>query len=300
MSNLRVPINYTGGYTSADLVTHMAKSTTTLCACFYTVAPIGGTVVAMTSYSSDLTGVPGYPGVTFKHTTGVSASKTEDYSGNQAGQMEVDVFLKAAGITEADFVAGKWAHAPATLFVCNYEALNMGQMIMKSGFLGELRQIGIYAQAEIKGLNNALTAQIGTVTRPECPYDVGDSDCTKDMTSFTHSSTITNVTSTRVFRSSGLAGTGDSEYYKNGKITFTSGDNSGYQSQIESWNDSTGEFTLRRAMPYLPVNGNGITAIAGCQKRFQTDCVTKFSNGVNFGGDAFVQTYEQFTALPQN
>ena len=299
MPNLRTPTNVTGIYDVTSLITHMGQSTTTLCACFYTVSPIDASVVAMTSYSSDLTGVPGYVGVTFKHTTGVSASKTEDYSGNQAGQMEVDVFLKAAGITEADFVAGKWHHAPATLFVCNYEALNMGQLIMKSGFLGELRQVGIYAQVEIKGLNNALTAQIGTVTRPECPYDVGDSDCGVDMTSFTHSDTLTDVTSTRVFEASGLIGTGE-DYFKNGKFTFDSGDNEGYSFQIEAWDDTTGEFTLRIPTPYLPAVSDDFTALAGCQKRYQEDCVVRFSNGVAFGGEPFMTTYEEFTKLPSS
>ena len=298
MSNLRISVNFQSPYTAASLIAHQAQSTTTLCACFYAVSMIDGSVIAMTSYSADLSSVPGYLGVTFKHTTGVSASKTEDYAGNQAGQMEVDVFLVAAGITEADLTAGKWSQATAVLFVCNYEALNMGQLIMKFGDLAEIRQLGVYAQAEIKGPNNKLTAQIGYTTRPECPYDVGDSDCQVDMTPFTHNGTISAVTSQRVFRASGLAGTGDAEYYKNGKVRFTNSSNNGYEFQVGSWDDSTGEFTLRTPAPYLPAVSDTITAKRGCQKRFQTDCVTRFSNGINFGADAFALPYDAFVALP--
>ncbi len=298
MPNLRVPVNFQSPYDATSLITHMGKSTTTLCACFYAVAG-DSTVVAMTSYSSDLSGLPGYPGVTFRHTTGVSASKTEDYSGSQSGQMEVDVFLKANGITEAELTAGKWAQASATLFVCNYEALDMGQLIMKSGDLGEIRQIGIYAQAEIKGINNCLTAQLGTVTRPECPYDLGDSDCTVDLTTFTKTGTLTGVTSQTVFADSTRTETDD--YFQNGKIQFTSGLNSGFgYFQIDSWNATTKTFTLRRALPYTPSNGDAYTAIRGCQKRYQTDCVTKFANGISYGGEPFMVTYEQFTQLPQS
>lgn len=298
MPNLRVPANFTGGYTAADLIAHIAKSTTTLCACFIATSRIDGSVVAMTSHSSDLTGLPGYPSATFKHTTGVSASKTEDYSGAQAGQMEVDVFLVAAGITEADLTAGKWSQAEAVLFVCNYEDVNMGQLIMKFGDLAEIRQLGIYAQAEIKGPNNRLTAQLGYVTKFECPYDLGDSDCQKDITSFTHTGTLTGVTSQTVFIDTSLIGMGDSEYFKNGKVLFTSGDNEDYEFQVESWNDATGEFTLRTPAPFLPAIGNTITAKAGCQKRHQIDCVTKFANGINFGGDPYVVPYSQFSILP--
>lgn len=298
MPNLRIPQNFTGAYDATSLITHMGLSTTTLCACFHAVAT-DGSVVAMTSYSANLTGVPGYVGVTFKHTTGVSASKTEDYSGAQAGQMEVDVFLVAAGITEAELVAEKWSQATATLFVCNYEALDMGQLIMKSGYLGEIRQLGVYAQAEIKGLNNCLTAQIGTVTRPECPYDLGDSRCGVDLTTHTKTGTLTTVTSQSVFIDTARTETGD--YFQNGRITFTSGPNSGLgYFQIDNWDATTKTFTLRRAVPYLPVAGNAYTAIRGCQKRYQTDCVTKFSNGIAHGGFPYMQTYEQFSALPQS
>ena len=118
-----MPVNFTGAYDATSLITHMGQTTTTLCACFYTISPVDASVIAMTTLDQDLTGVPGYVGVTFKSTTGVSASKTEDYSGAQAGQMEVDVFLIAAGITEADMLAGKWSHASATLFVRSHRLI---------------------------------------------------------------------------------------------------------------------------------------------------------------------------------
>jgi uncharacterized phage protein (TIGR02218 family) len=298
MSNLRLPVNFTGGYSVADLITHQGQSSTTLCACFYAVSPIDSTVVAMTSLDRDLTGLPGYSGVTFKSTTGVSASKSEDYSGAQSGQMEVDVFLIAAGITEADLTAGKWARAPYTLFVTNYEALNMGQLIMKSGYCGETRQIGVYAQLELKGLNNCLTAQIGTVTRPECPYDLGDARCGVDLTPYTHTGTLTSVTSQSVFIDTARTETGD--YFDNGKISFSTGPNAGYTAQIDNWDAATKTFRLRQPMPYLPVAGNAYTAIRGDQKRYYEDCVLKFNNGNNNGSMPFMQTYEQFSALPQS
>src|SRR6266498_3753612 len=122
MPNLRVPQNFTGGYTAADLITHTGKTSTTLCACFIATSPLDGTVVAMTSYSSDLTGVPGYPGITFKRNSGVTSSQLQSDSGNAFSQMEASLFLLTAGITEADILAGKWQHAYAVLFVCNYEA----------------------------------------------------------------------------------------------------------------------------------------------------------------------------------
>lgn len=219
MPNLRTPVNYSGGFTATDLIAHLQGTTTTICACFYAISELDGSVVAMTSYSSDLVGVPGYPGLTFQRNTGVTASQLQSDSGNAFSQMEASLFLLSAGISEADVLAGKWQHAQAVLFICNYEALNMGQVIMQFGHLAEFVQKSPMVTAEIKGLNNALTAQIGTVTRPECSHDFCDAGCGLDEADYTITGTITGVTSQTSFASSGIAL--PAGWLNNGKLTFT-------------------------------------------------------------------------------
>lgn len=302
MANLRLPINYTGGYTSASLITHIQSVSTTLAACFIATSEIDSTTVAMTSYSSDLTGVPGYPGVTFKRNTGVTASQLESSAGNAFSQMEASLFLLAAGITEADVLAGKWAHASAVLFVCNYEALNMGQLIMQSGNLAEFVQKSPIVTAEIKGLNNHLTAQIGKVTRAECSHDFCDSGCGLLAVDFTIAKTLTGVTSQTVFAASGI--TSPAGWLNNGKCTFTSGPNTGYPLRIDN-NDVATTIVLRTPAPYLPSIGETVSLLAGCQKRL-TDCQTRLKNDgvtvvnniLNRAAFDFVPTLESFTRLP--
>jgi len=218
MSNLSVPVNYQSPYDATSLITHLQKYSTPA-ACLYAVSPIDGTVVAMTSYSSNLTGVPGYPGVTFKRNTGVTASQLQSDAGNAFSQMEASVFLMATGITEADVLAGKWAHARAVLFVCNYEALNMGQLIKQYGSLAEFVQRSPIVTCEIKGLNNALTAQIGKVTRAECFHDFCDAGCTLDEADYTITGTLTGATSVTSFADSGIAL--PAGWLNNGRLVFT-------------------------------------------------------------------------------
>lgn len=219
MPNLRVPVNFTGGYSAGDLINHLQAVTSTICACFIATSALDGSVVAMTSYSSDLTGVPGYPGATFQRNTGVLASQLQSDAGNAFSQMEASLFLLSAGISEADVLAGKWQHAQGILFICNYEALNMGQIIMQSGYLAEFIQRRPVVTAEIKGLNNALTAQVGTVTRPECSHDFCDAGCSLSESDYTITGTITGVTSQTSFASSGI--TLPAGWLNNGKLTFT-------------------------------------------------------------------------------
>lgn len=303
MPNLRVPQNFTGGYVAADLITHLGKATTTLCACFIATSAIDASVVAMTSYSSDLTGVPGYPGVTFKRNTGVSASQLQSDAGNAFSQMEASMFLLAAGITEADVLAGKWAHATAVLFITNYEALNMGQLIMQSGYQAEFTQKGLVVTAEIKGLNNALTAQIGNVTRPECLHDFCDTGCGLTASDYTSPVTLTSVTSQTVFADSALT-TLPADYFNNGKIVFTDGNNVSYVLRIDSFDHATGTFTLRTPAPYIPLVGARANALAGCQKRL-VDCQTRVqvdttvvNNILNRKAIDYSPTLESFSRLP--
>lgn len=301
MGNLRIPVNYTGGYTAADLIAHIQLASTTLCACFYAVSPIDASVVAMTSFSSDLTGVPGYPGVTFKRNTGVTASQLQSDAGNAFSQMEASLFLLSAGISEADVLAGKWNHAIAILFVCNYEALNMGQLIMQYGYLAEFIQKSPLVTAEIKGLNNHLTAQLGNVTRPECSHDFCDAGCGLTESVYTVTGTLTGVTSQTIFTASGLSA--PAEWFNNGKIQFTGGSNSGYPLRVDSYNSITKTFSLRTPAPYLPVIGDTFSAVAGCQKRLvdcqnRTDGVSTVNNVLNRAAFDFCPTLESFTRLP--
>lgn len=301
MSNLRVPVNATGGYTSADLIAHIQLATTSLAACLYAVSPIDASVVAMTSFSSDLTGVPGYPGVTFKRNTGVVASQLQADAGNAFSQMEASLFLLSAGISEADVLAGKWVRAPATLFLCNYEALNMGQLIMQSGYLAEFVQKSPVVTTEIKGLNNALSAQIGTVTRAECRHDFCDSGCTLNAANYTVTGTVTGVTSQTQFAASAL--TIPASWANNGRLVFTSGSNTGYPLRIDN-NATPTSIVLRTPAPYLPVIGNTFSLRAGCQKRL-VDCqgrvqvdTTPVNNVINFAGFSFIPTLESWARLP--
>jgi uncharacterized phage protein (TIGR02218 family) len=216
--------------------------------------------------------------------------------------MEASVFLLTAGITEADVLAGKWAQATAVLFVCNYEALNMGQLIMQSGKLSEFVQRSPIVTCEIKGINNALTAQVGNVTKAECSHDFCDAGCTLDAADYTITGTLTGVTSVTSFADSGIAL--PAGWLNNGKLVFTSGSNNGFPLRIDNNNTAT-QIVLRTPAPYLPVIGDTYSAIAGCAKRL-TDCqnrlendgVTTANNVLNRAAFDFVPTIESFSRLP--
>lgn len=293
---LRTPVNYSAPYTAASLPAHYAGATLTICACAKVVSPIDGSVVAFTTWSRNLTSVPGYPGVAFKTTTGMSASNVEIQQGQNAGNMEADLFLIAAGITEADALAGKWTHAETTIFVTNYEILNMGQYVTHKGNLGQFVQKGKMLSAEIMGFNQVLIQTYGKVTRGECSRTYGDSLCTLDLAARgeVKTGTLTGVTSQAVFADSGRSEADD--YFGNGEFRFTSGSNNGYLFKIDSYNGTTKTFGLRTSAPYLPVIGDTYSAKRGCRKR-PADCLNR-SNTINADFFPWIPTIEDLSRLP--
>lgn len=295
MPNLRVPQNYAGAYTASSLITHLAGATLTVCACAHIVSEVTGAVVAITSWSQDLTGVPGYVGVTFKSTTGITASKMESSEGIRPANMEADLFLIAAGITEADILAGVWVHATGTVFITNYEAVDMGQLIIIKGPLGSIVQKLPMATTEIQSWSSALSRMIGTVTRPECANRFCDSNCGLTLATYTKTGTLTSVTSASVFTDT--ARTELDGEFNNGEFVFTSGSNAGLPFRtIDTWASDT--FTLRQPFPYTPQVGDAYSAVIGCRKRFEADCITRFTNAENFKGFPHVPTPEQLLRMP--
>lgn len=295
MPLLRTPQNVQAPYDATSLPTHLAGATLTPCVSAYLVSPIDASIVGVTSWSQNLTGVPGYDGVTFKSTSGMTGSNVESQPGKPTN-MEADLFLVAAGISEADALAGKWSRAPVTVLWMNYEALGMGQYILQAGNLGQFVQRGQLLTTEIMGFLQALEQQYGKVTRAECDYEFCDAGCTLDIEDFTVTGELTAVTSQTVFRDSSRTEANDA--FGNGKITFTSGNNDGYSFHIDAYDNATKQFTLRTPTPYLPVIGDDYEAVIGCRKRHIEDCVTRFSNVLNFNGFPFVPTIEDLTRLP--
>jgi uncharacterized phage protein (TIGR02218 family) len=300
MSFLRTPQNVQSPYTSASLPAHYAGTTLTICACAKVTSPIDGSVVAFTTWSRDLRNVPGYSGVVFKTTTGMSASNVEVQQGQNAGNMEADLFLLAAGITEADALAGKWTHAETIIFVANYQALGMGQYITHKGHLGQFVQKGKMLSVEIMGLNACLVQTYGKTTRGECSRTFCDGLCTLTIADFTVTGSLTSVTDQNIFADSSRSEGSDT--FGNGEFLFTSGQNSGYRFKIDSF--ASGLFGLRTPTPYLPQVGDTYSAVYGCRKR-PSDCKTRVkidttpvNNILNTDAMEWIPIIEDLNRLP--
>lgn len=184
----------------------------------------------------------------------------------------------ALGITRADLITGLWDFAAFQIFAVDWATPGNGIDVLMTGKLGEVRPGRGGYSVELRSLAQALQQPVGFLTQKTCRARLGDSRCTLDLAPFTVTGTITAVASNQQFTDS--ARTEAAEWFAEGSLTWTGGNNAGYRHKIKAF--ASDVFTLSLPAPFTVQVGDTYSAIAGCQKRHLTDCKTKFSNLLNF------------------
>ena len=106
--------------------------------------------------------------------------------------------------------------------------------------------------------------------------------CGLAVATYAVSTTVTGVTSNAVFT---IADVQADDYYGQGEVKFTSGNNNGLPPlKVKSYTGSPLAVTLHQSARKTVQVGDTLDIIPGCRKRYDDDCVTKFSNGNQFGG----------------
>ena len=257
---------------STAMKTHLAERVTTLCDLWKITAKNGSVVRTCNhtrniTYNSEL-----YLAVPLK-TMNFQMSANLD-----PGNSEVAAPLVVDGFTEGDLLNGVWDFARVEVVTINYGDPTMGFARKRTGHLGEVSIHNGTFTAEYRSLTDLLNQPVGTVYGPLCPYTLGDANCTKSLAAFTFTGTVAIVGSRAVFTVSVVK---PDEYFTLGKITFTSGANTGLSMEIKKQVGT--RIVLAQAMPYAIASGVSVTLIAGDDKKRAT-CRDKFANAVNFGG----------------
>lgn len=261
----------------AGLLSHYALDAQQLATCI-TITRADATVLRFTSLDVPLV----VAGNTYL-AAGLSVSGLASTASLSVNNAELQVLPDdALGITRADLITGKWDHAAFSIFECQWPSPGTDINVLMTGTLGEVKPARGVFTVELRSLTQTLQQPVGFVTQKTCRYRLGDAaTCKQDMTSFTHTGSVTTATSRQVFTDSTKAQA--AEYFAEGELTWTSGPNSGYRQKIKSF--AAGVFTLSLPAPFAVGVGNAFTAKAGCQKRLIEDCKTKFNNLLNFGGE---------------
>lgn len=269
----------------ASLQAHFGVECTTL-AVLWKLTRSDATVMGFTGHDRDLT----VGGVTYQADTGAYRPSAVQSSGDfSVDNLDVDLVLDAAAITEADLMAGLYDHATVEIMLCNWADLTQGTMTVRKGTLGEVSIGQATARVELRGMSQAFQQTIGRTYTRRCNADFGDERCGIDLASHTVTGTVSAVTSNRAFTLSSAPSAAG------GVITFTSGANDGRAMEIVSLSGSAVELFL--PMGYDVEIGDAYTATAGCDKNLST-CRDTYSNVVNFRGFPHIPGIDKLVQTP--
>ncbi len=219
-------------------------------------------------------------GLEYDSIAGFTPSTVESKSNMSVDNLDVEGQFFPSKIAQEDILCGLYDFAEIEIFVVNYNDLTQGKLVAKRGRLGEVTLSGQMFQAEVRGLTQHLSQTIGNVFSPSCRAVLGDNKCGVDLTPFTVSAIVSEISNNQTFKASVL--TEDAGWYIGGEVIWTSGNNVGRRMEVK-------EFAATQLVLALPMGksisvGDGFDIIAGCDKTRET-CQNKFSNIINFRGE---------------
>lgn len=261
---------------SPALAAHVAGEATTLCRC-WSLTRRDGAVLGFTDHDRDLS----FGGTVFRANAGLEAAEAGSELGFATGGGEVLGALAASGLNEQDLSRGLYDDARVALWLVNWADPSQ-RTLLETGFVGEVKRSDANFTAEVRGLGKAFDEERGRLYTASCSADLGDARC--GVTPSASVGTVAATDGRLSITAPALSGYGDG-YLSGGRLVFTAGANAGFATEIRSHRADGGAVVLHlwQAAPQPIAIGDGFTAQAGCDKRFNT-CRNKFANGVNFRG----------------
>lgn len=159
-----------------------------------------------------------------------------------------------------------------------------GSVNIFTGYVGDVqiqgKQIKLTVESSLALLNATFPR---AYILPACSNTLYDGICGVSRANYTYTGTVgANPTATSFALSGVIQADG---FFAQGKVTFTSGENAGQTRSVKSY--VGGVITLTYPLYAVPAQGDGVTAIAGCDKTRAT-CTNRFNNLSHFRGFPYV------------
>jgi len=294
---MKTPINFSSPYDVTSLITFLEDPVTQAFAWKLTPHPnsILTNAIAATSYSSDLT-LPGHGSTVFRSAGGLQeASAIDNESGGEGAGLSFVAFFDDDAITAFQVNAGDWDGAMLSIYSFNYRQLKMGQLIEFEGPIGAMTEEGPTFTSEARQLTSVAKVKIGRLASSMCDaVPFGGPRCKKDLTALTRTgkvvTSLPDADNTRtIFRASALPSPTVS--YVEGKVIWTTGNNTGRKSEIKSFTNGTKELELHEELPLPIAVSDQFTIIEGCDHTWEM--CQLYGNATRFKGQPFIKNLEE-------
>lgn len=262
----------------APLVTLPIIQSDALClATLWHIARTDGVDFYFTDHSSSLV----YLGNTYDPAGGGESSARDKTAGLRENNLDVRGVLDSAHITDGDLRAGKYRRARVTETLVDWRWPFAGAVLSSLYFIVEVSWAGQSWTAQISGWSTFLRRSIGGNYTKDCRYDVGNAQCKVDLGPLTITDAIATVV--KPLRTITTTLTEADAWFNNGLLTWTGGNNSGLQQEVQQFRNTNGNLILRLESPFTMQIGDTFTVYPGCAKTPGV-CKDKFNNKINYGG----------------
>lgn len=272
---------------STEFAAHLDGEVTTLATC-WRLERADGWTRGFTDHDRDLQ----FDGLVYTAATGFLPSAVKSGSDLSVDNFDVEGFLDDDALKPEDLTAGAFDGARIEIFLVNWADLSQGRIVLRKGWLGEVKRADSRFSAEIRGLANKLQQTQGILYSRLCRVDLGSQECGVDLGPLTDEHLIETVTSGDGFTIDTARPSG---FFTFGTCISLSGANAGAATEILSHvNQAIRLFT---PMPRPVAVGDQVRLVAGCDKTPET-CHARFGNILNFRGEPHIPGNDKVFSYP--
>lgn len=279
---------------SLEALGHLRQECTTTAICWL-VELHDGTKIRGTDHDRDIAiAVISSPddelelGGTYYARANISGTNMKSASDMSVDNMEVLGAVAEPGgvdLTVAQVESGVTDKAPVTIFLVNWNAPDDWQIELRRGYLGEVKRDSDGAiTTEVRGMTQPLSQNIGQTFASDCNVKrFGDDRCKFPVATITRPSTVSSLTSRRLFVVAPTPNTAPpwpTQFY-GGDVLFMTGANAGFTREIKKADWSANHFTVELWEP-LPADlqvGDTLNLVPSCDRTL-TNCKL-YNNVVN-------------------
>lgn len=162
-----------------------------------------------------------------------------------------------------------------------FSLTNNEKIVLKSGWIGEVKMSGEKFTATINSLSSKTKNIIGKCYSSSCRAAFADQYCKIDKEKYSFSGFVEEVGDANSFIDKNRQEPGG--YFNQGILEFFSGENIGKKFQVIMFYET--KIYIEEDIKIK--KGDQYKITSGCDKAFDT-CISKFSNAINFRGEPFI------------
>lgn len=224
-------------------------------------------------------------GIDFVPGGSISASAEAHDEGLSPSNRDVRGAIRSDMIKESDLRAGLYRGAVIDEFVVDWEYPFAGKFYQRSYVIEDVKFDGEVWNATIVSSRDRFNVTVGNTAQKTCNVEeFGDARCGVNKASYVVSGrSVSSVTTQRLVIVTNISTSFEDDYFTDGQITWTTGNNAGLKSDVKQWTASSQKVELYAPTPYTIQAGDTFSIVPDCDRTIET-CDTRYGNAIRHRG----------------